>query len=249
MIVIPDIHGRSFWKIAVTKAQPDEKIIFLGDYLDHYEGRVDAVNGNIITQDIALQNFKEILRFKNENPDKVVMLLGNHDTSYFLDTTPCRQYKNLCSTIAELFNNNRGLFRLGYYCTIGGRKFSFSHSYILEQWAKSVAELSKCATPQEVIDQIGKMDDQRLSLALNHIGPARNGNHAHGSMIWADLGEALDHLHDNWIGSETFQVFGHTQSPNIPVICVNFAMLDCHCAFRIKEDCKSGIMPEWFEKI
>ena len=35
MIIIPDIHGRSFWKDAV-KGRENEKIIFLGDYTDPY---------------------------------------------------------------------------------------------------------------------------------------------------------------------------------------------------------------------
>ena len=34
MIIIPDTHGLEFWKDAVSKRQDDEKIIFLGDYLD-----------------------------------------------------------------------------------------------------------------------------------------------------------------------------------------------------------------------
>ncbi|MDE5880282.1 MAG: hypothetical protein K2H60_01000 [Muribaculaceae bacterium] len=35
IIVIPDLHGRTFWKEAVEK-YPDADTIFLGDYLDPY---------------------------------------------------------------------------------------------------------------------------------------------------------------------------------------------------------------------
>ena len=35
MIIIPDVHGRSFWKEYV-KGHEEEDIIFLGDYLDPY---------------------------------------------------------------------------------------------------------------------------------------------------------------------------------------------------------------------
>lgn len=31
--IIPDIHGRVFWKKAVDSASKDDTIVFLGDYL------------------------------------------------------------------------------------------------------------------------------------------------------------------------------------------------------------------------
>ena len=33
LIIIPDVHGRSFWRDAVVK-YPHDEFIFLGDYLD-----------------------------------------------------------------------------------------------------------------------------------------------------------------------------------------------------------------------
>ena len=48
ILIIPDVHGREFWKEA--KDYPG-KIVFLGDYLDpytYYEG---------ITTEQALENF------------------------------------------------------------------------------------------------------------------------------------------------------------------------------------------------
>ena len=42
LIIIPDVHGRSFWRDAV-KRNPGAEFIFLGDYLDPYpdEGYTD----------------------------------------------------------------------------------------------------------------------------------------------------------------------------------------------------------------
>ena len=36
LIIIPDVHGRSFWRKAVEE-NPGEEFIFLGDYLDPYK--------------------------------------------------------------------------------------------------------------------------------------------------------------------------------------------------------------------
>ena len=72
MLVIPDVHGRKFWKDVVTQYENNvDKIIFLGDYLDPYpdEG---------ITRKDAINNFEEIIDYKVNNKDKFVLLLGNH---------------------------------------------------------------------------------------------------------------------------------------------------------------------------
>ena len=76
ILIIPDIHGRNFWKKAVEENKDKvDKIILLGDYLDPYpwEG---------ITRKEAISNFQEIIDFKSENRDKVVLFVGNHDLAY-----------------------------------------------------------------------------------------------------------------------------------------------------------------------
>ena len=36
-IIIPDVHGREFWREAVKGIDEDTHVVFLGDYLDPYE--------------------------------------------------------------------------------------------------------------------------------------------------------------------------------------------------------------------
>lgn len=72
MLIIPDCHGRNFWKKAVEEnIDKVDKVIFLGDYLDPYpwEG---------ITRKEAISNFQEVIEFKRGSPEKVTLLLGNH---------------------------------------------------------------------------------------------------------------------------------------------------------------------------
>lgn len=71
VLVIPDIHGRTFWKEPCSKIDEYEKIIFLGDYLDPYDFE------NISVED-AIANFEEIIDFAKKNINKVILLLGNH---------------------------------------------------------------------------------------------------------------------------------------------------------------------------
>ena len=74
IVALGDTHGRVQWKEIVEKEKDADKIVFIGDYFDTHH---DGVSGNK-----QLVNFKEIVAFKRANPDKVVLLFGNHDFHY-----------------------------------------------------------------------------------------------------------------------------------------------------------------------
>ena len=74
IVCIGDIHGRRRqWKQIQEQEKEFDKWIFSGDYFDSREG---------ISYDTQIANFKEILEFKIANPDKVILLIGNHDAHY-----------------------------------------------------------------------------------------------------------------------------------------------------------------------
>lgn len=71
-LIIGDLHCRSIWKDIVTKEEEScDKIIFLGDYTVprdvQFEDPTDACGF-----------LYDVLTYKDENPDKVVLLRGNH---------------------------------------------------------------------------------------------------------------------------------------------------------------------------
>jgi hypothetical protein len=70
-IIIGDTHGKDYWK-SLGDLEYD-KLIFLGDYFDSFT----------IPGIIQLHSFNEIIEFKRQNPDRVVLLFGNHDYHYF----------------------------------------------------------------------------------------------------------------------------------------------------------------------
>ena len=70
ILMLPDIHGRDFWREPCKNIDDYDKVVFLGDYLDPYDFEKISVEQ-------AIDNFKDILLFEKDNP-KVVMLLGNH---------------------------------------------------------------------------------------------------------------------------------------------------------------------------
>lgn len=72
ILVLGDIHGRLIWQDIIEKEHPD-LTIFLGDYVSTHEG---------VSADQQLSNLEDILNHKEENPDKVILLRGNHDVQF-----------------------------------------------------------------------------------------------------------------------------------------------------------------------
>ena len=72
IVFIGDIHGHDTWKPIVSKHKDADHFVFVGDYFDAF----------LITPAVQIQNFKDIIKFKESNPDNVTLLIGNHDFHY-----------------------------------------------------------------------------------------------------------------------------------------------------------------------
>lgn len=226
MIIVPDIHGRSFWR-DVVKEHKGEKIIFLGDYTDPYsqEGLFQW-NGYL--------SLAEVLDFKKENADSVILLLGNHDLSYVDSVFPkCRHdYENHVE-IKELLLSNLSLFNVAHEQEIAGKRFVFSHAGILHKWLKN---------NEITFGQIPLGEEVKMLNRVFHEGHAyapyadvsfyRGGDNEAGSCVWADVEEHFECQAVPLPGC--YQVFGHTQM-NAPIITDRFACLDCRKVFMLDE--------------
>lgn len=71
-VILGDIHGRTIWWDIIQAEKPD-KTIFLGDYVSTHDN---------ITAEQQCMNLEDILNYKADNPDKVVLLRGNHDMQH-----------------------------------------------------------------------------------------------------------------------------------------------------------------------
>lgn len=69
ILVLSDIHGRHCWKDIVIAENPD-LTIFLGDFVSTHDR---------VTEEWQIENCDEIFKYKEENPDKVILLRGNHN--------------------------------------------------------------------------------------------------------------------------------------------------------------------------
>lgn len=211
ILINPDIHGRVFWKYSIEHKDEFDKIIFLGDYLDAY------------SPDLLLKeedNFKEIIQFKKDNPDKVILLLGNHDCHYINDkiyeASRYNSFKH--NSYQKLFLDNIDLFQLIYIYD----KYLFSHAGVYQKWM----DLNKL-TLKDLLDY----DLDKLSKSLNWIDYFRGGFYDVGSCIWADIRDS---------GTEKllkgyYHIFGHTQL-KFNLSTSEFSCLDCRIPFSLDSE-------------
>ena len=237
LLIIPDVHGRTFWRKALTTGDY-ERIVFLGDYVDPYsrEG---------IDTPTAIDILQEILQLKEQRKEQVVLLLGNHDLHYmygdFYDLAAGSRYDHRHAPILKLlFREHRALFDMAYETTIKSRRYLFTHAGVNSLWL------------QRNIGVIGQADAPHLNLltdttegiqALAQVGRMRGGYDESGSMVWADVDEMI---HDSRQESPSagdcpsgepccYQIFGHSQHAN-PLVGEHFACLDCRRAFALDDE-------------
>ena len=222
LIIVPDVHGRSFWQKAASEF-PDEEFIFLGDYLDPYpkEG---------ITSDDAVSGLEEILAFRNQHPGKVTLLLGNHDLHYLHDGFKGSRFDRVNAVrYVALFRQNIDAFQMAYEKTVSDRRYFFTHAGLCGQWLKRFApDLTEENLSADFFNQ--SYPKPSFIDALSDVSHYRWGPAESGSMVWADLAE--HGLVDNQLYS-IVQVFGHTMIPMPFNFDDRIYCLDCQRCFYL----------------
>ncbi len=237
MIIIPDIHGRNFWKEAVAGREEDG-IVFLGDYLDPYPHDFPDKTADEIWEQ-TWNNFNDIIEFKKKHPSNVALLLGNHDLHYIYPkmADSSRYDYERASQIKEKFNENKDIFLLAYERTINGKRFIFSHAGIHKLWI--IDWFVPIVTDKNVVDYMNSgylANDPSLLRALDQYSTYRGGWESYGSMVWADIREWWSEKpHPSSFGD--VQIFGHTQLDGKPINFWNtYYDLDVRRGFLINEN-------------
>jgi len=127
ILALGDTHGRGTWYPIVTKyIDAVDKIVFIGDYFDSHEIGISAA--------MQIYNFKKIMLFKKEYPDKIETLIGNHDYHYFeeVDETYSGYQSTARWDISAAINEYRPDLKV---CYIVG-KYVFSHAGLTKTWCE-----------------------------------------------------------------------------------------------------------------
>ena len=210
ILIIPDVHGRDFWRTAIRNELYD-KLIFLGEYLDHYYSES--------TDEHDVETLEDIIELKKSDPDNIILLIGNHDCPYIwpkrygnaLGSYWCRHDYANHDRINKIFTNNIDLFTFAWDChNVKYGKVLFTHAGVTNIF-KKLCGLSARDINKYFFDNIHR---------LASVSSYRGGYDESGSIVWADV---YEHVRSQV--PQVFQIFGHTYSVR-PLVYEHFAMLD-----------------------
>lgn len=198
LLVIGDTHGRQAWKQIVD--QPFDKVIFIGDYVDTHE------DINPLEQ---VENLREIIKFKQNNKDKVILLVGNHDYHYWpgIDEHYSGYQPMMRMSFEYEYRKYQHLFQAAYV----KNDIVFSHAGLTETWLNDVG-INKPS-----IDSVVKSVNDLFKHKPYKFG-----------FFWGDTSNCGDNIHQGpfWVrpqslyrdGISNLQAVGHTtvQKINAP---------------------------------
>jgi len=201
-IAIGDLHGRDTWQNVNTRSY--HKVIFLGDYADSYT-----------LSDLAiLDNLKRIIALKKRQPEKIELLLGNHDAHYLhFPRFQCSGFRpSMQRELTALFQKNADLFRIAYQ----KNNYLFTHAGITNNWYNELMRAPVlreiCEREENIAAQLNRLEVTTHRGTLYDAGIERGG-YGYGGPLWADLKETFtDMLHGY------HQIVGHTRVDEIHTV-------------------------------
>lgn len=178
-----DTHGSSYdfnsWKIAVENGAPGDdpfwnelpfreydKIIFIGDYVDSFD----------LPDDTILRNLQNIIFFKKAAPERVVLLLGNHDIQYFIKGQICSGHRpSMHPILTHIFADKECDFKLAHFEKgEKGDKWLWTHAGVTEGWYKELR--SKVFNPNHRLYEVYRdYTEEQIAELLNVAFEAREG--------------------------------------------------------------------------
>lgn len=209
--VIADIHGRSKWKEIIKNPQVT-KWVFIGDYFDDKNGGYSANR--------QIKNFKEIVEFKKANPDKVILLVGNHDFHYLKGVN--EHYSSYQFGYAKNINRvlqpvvDEGLLQICHQ----EDKYFFSHAGLTKTWCKNCGiDINNL---QESVNNLFKTDITKFRFTMGG-NLSYGGNDVTQPPIWVRPQSLVKDMVDGIVC-----VVGHTQVKEVTVLNDdNLILIDC----------------------
>lgn len=197
---IGDIHGRHIWKNIIKQESDSSHFIFIGDYFDSFD----------IPPVIQLLNINEIIQFKKDNPDKVTLLLGNHDHHYIVPESYSGFQAILKWDAYNILNENKSLFQIAkqfdnIICSHAGLSPLFLNK-ILPQWNKST-----------IIDELNELylyKPNQFNFVNSTLDPY--GDDPRQGPLWIRPKSLMKaNKGDDGFRKNYIQIVGHTQQNNI----------------------------------
>jgi predicted MPP superfamily phosphohydrolase len=198
-IVLGDTHGRSNWKLAIHQDKPN-RVIFMGDYFDSFE--IPGVE--------QIDNFKQILQYKENNPQvEVVLLIGNHDYHYFPEVgyTGTSGYQSkIAPSITQVVDENRHHLQMAY----GFGEYLFTHAGVSPVFMDQIFGENDWSIENIVVDLNEMFRYKPMSFEFN--GFDAYGDNTTQTPIWIRPRSLMssNKKHKKSLKKDYIQIVGHT---------------------------------------
>lgn len=212
IVALGDTHGRSKWKEIVVEQKDADMIVFIGDYFDAKDGGYSANR--------QIENFKEIVQFKRDNPSKVVLLIGNHDFHYLNgvnETYSSYQFgyaKDINSVLQPAVDE--GLLQMCYQYS----SYFFSHAGLTKTWSNNNGiDMNNL---EDSVNELFRNDIAKFKFTMGD-NDSYGGNDITQTPIWVRPQSLVKDMVDDIIC-----IVGHTQVKGVTVMEEdNLILIDC----------------------
>jgi len=221
LLIVPDIHGLHSWIQPVKKAikHRDIHIIFIGDFVDSFD-----VPGYKI-----LQNLRDIIALKKKFPERITLLLGNHDYAYIHNLYVSGFNSSMMHSYKELFEKHKNLFQAAWgfqgktrYTLITHAGLTQTFYNMLQKRIEDKENIMHLLLVKDPVHDYKYWHQIPLHEILNYfkdqkesmwsVSSYRGGTNLSGSILWADKKELIA---DRFKGID--QIVGHTNQLSIHI--------------------------------
>jgi len=212
-ITVGDLHIKYKALEEAEKQIPNcDKMIFLGDYLDEYKDKDGKPSNNTM-----FHFLKDVIQLKKDYPEKVILLLGNHDLQYWFYGTSTQSYtmctgyrgNNIAWKIKNLILSEPGVMNL-FQPIFQYKNYLWSHAGFTNTYFEKYIQpkLIKGVTFQDNIQRLFNIQD----LDLFNVSVMRGGFYQRyeSGFFWTDKTELI------YDGLSIFnQIVGHSKVNDI----------------------------------
>jgi UDP-2,3-diacylglucosamine pyrophosphatase LpxH len=211
-VVIGDIHGHNSWKQIIDKEQDADRFIFVGDYFDSFT--IPGVK--------QMDNFLDIIEFKEHTDKEVVLLLGNHDYHYLpeIEESSTSGYQTVMApTYKILLGENKKHLQIAYQFD----DFVCSHAGLSSVWLDDIVEDWDI---NNMVDKVNELFQNQPGLIayrsfkmINEtewIGARGYGEETFQGPLWIRP-KALMNANYDTLRTQIRQVVGHTTRKQIDI--------------------------------
>lgn len=223
VLFVGDIHNHSYMLDDITKLDKKyklDKIIFLGDYVDDW-------NTNNMQ---SIDTLYRVIKLKLANPEKIVLLLGNHEFSYL--GKPCSGHMYYLSEFMEIILKDYiNLFELYSIIELDNKQYVCTHAGITNDFIYN--QLNGSGNWKLGLERFNE-DKLKYINALGCCSGFRGGVDKYSSFLWADMNEHIQcaEFEQPLI---PYQIVGHTPVKNIifnKTDNYEFIFIDTHSTYR-----------------